>query len=486
MIIFRRSILYYGSDSCHVLRQPKFANLDFLDIKSWKPTLFVVFLFSVLLILPDSGKGLWAAGSLGKPDLTQAQLAYKGSKFQDVLDQVEKLPKEDQESFPVQRLKILSYARLGKTKESIEAYEQVVKTSGRENEPLLRELAIAVILPFRADMREQIRGAAYTALKEIHSEDMAPLLEEGLGDGSGMIRALVAEGMAGLKSGQTSQRFRQALKDKAGLVRAIVLKGLGRSGDQSTRDIIRPFLKDEQVIVQVAAAGAMVKLGQSEYLERVKDSAQKDEGYERGAAYRVLGELGDAGAIRILQEGLRDRQPSIRGAAAASLGKLQIEQAVQPLMSALFEKSPAVRSIAAVSLGKLKAEKAVPALTKGLQDSNPGVRAASVAALLHLSSPFGLVAQTVSELIPNKNPGIRSGIAKALENGRGRDVVGTLFLLLNDPVPKPRITAARSLGRIGSRNTLPRLKQALRDQDEAVRATVAAAIVRVLSRPNKL
>ena len=63
--------------------------------------------------------------------------------------------------------------------------------------PLLRELAIAVILPFRADMREQIRGAAYTALKEIHSEDMVPLLEEGLGDGSGMIRALVAEGLAG-------------------------------------------------------------------------------------------------------------------------------------------------------------------------------------------------------------------------------------------------------------------------------------------------
>ena len=269
-------------------------------------------------------------------------------------------------------------------------------------------------------------------------------------------------------------------------MRAIVLKGLGRSGDRATRDLIRPFLKDEQVIVQVAAAGAMVKLGDAEFWERVTKSAQQDEGYERGAAYRVLGELGDARAIKILQEGLRDRQPSIRGAAAASLGKIQIEEAVPILMSALSEKSPAVRSIAAVSLGKLKAEKAIPALTKGLHDPNPGVRAASVAALLHLSSPFNLVAQTVRELIPDKNPGIRSGIAKALENGQGRDVVGTLFLLLNDPVPKPRITAARSLGRIGSRHTLARLKQALRDQDEAVRATVAAAIVRVLDRPNNL
>lgn len=439
-----------------------------------------------LLVIPLGGKSLWAEPSEANPDASLVQQAYANSKYQEVLDQVAKLNTVEQESNLVQRLKILSLAHLGKTQDSIEAYEAIVQSSGRENEALLRELVIAVILPLRADMREQIRGAAYTALKEIHSEDMVPLLEEGLGDGSGMIRALAAEGLAGLKSGPKSQRFRQGLQDKAGLVRAIVLKGLGRSGDPTDGDLVRPFLKDKQVIVQVEAAGAMVKLGYPEFWDRIEKSAQQHEGYERGAAYRVFGELGDVRAIDILEQGLRDRQPSIRGAAVASLGKLQRGEAVPLLMQALMEKSPAVRSIAAVGLGKLKAEQAIPALTKGLHDSNPGVRTASVAALLHLSSPFRLVAQTVSELIPNKNPGIRSGIAKALENGYGTDVVGTLYLLLSDPVPKPRISAARSLGRIGHRQMLPRLKQALRDQDPAVQATVAAAIVRVLSRPNKM
>ena len=454
---------------------------------NWKSKALIGFLFISLLALPQGeGQQAWAGESTKKTKIAHVQQAYDQSKFQEGLNLLGKLSKQEQLLPTVIRLKALSLARLGKTAEGLDVYNQLIKKSGRENESLLRELAIAIILPFRADMREQVRGAAYTALKEIGEEDIVPFLEEGLGDGSGMIRALVAEGLGRLKSGQRSKRFQQALKDKAGLVRATVLKGLGRSEEKAHGVLIRPFLKDKQVLVQVAAAGAMVKLGHTEFWERVKKSALQDEGYERGAAYRVLGELGDPRGIDILRQGLNDRQPSIRAAAASSLGKLHMDEAIPFLMAALNEKSPAVRSVAAVSLGRLNSVKAIPALTKSLKDGNPGVRAASVAALLTLSSPFSVVAQTVRELIQEKNPGIRSAIAKALGNGHGRDVVGTLYLLLNDPVPKPRITAARSLGRIGNRNALSRLKLALRDQDEAVRATVAAAIVRVLSRPNSV
>jgi len=61
-------------------------------------------------------------------------------------------------------------------------------------------------------------------------------------------------------------------------------------------------------------------------------------------------------------------------------------------------------------------------------------------------------------------------------------VVGTLTLLLHDPTPRPRITAARGLGRVGGRDVIPQLKQALRDSNEAVRATAAGAIARILSQ----
>ena len=71
---------------------------------------------------------------------------------------------------------------------------------------------------------------------------------------------------------------------------------------------------------------------------------------------------------------------------------------------------------------------------------------------------------------------------KALGNGKGRDVVSTLLLALNDPLPRPRIVAARALGRMGDRTLLPVLKRTLRDSDEAVRVTAAAAIVTILDK----
>ena len=76
-------------------------------------------------------------------------------------------------------------------------------------------------------------------------------------------------------------------------------------------------------------------------------------------------------------------------------------------------------------------------------------------------------------------------MAKALGNGRGRDVVSILTLMLNDPIPKPRIMAARSLGRVGGREVLPVLKRALRDADAAVKITAAGAMARILTESGK-
>jgi HEAT repeat protein len=56
-------------------------------------------------------------------------------------------------------------------------------------------------------------------------------------------------------------------------------------------------------------------------------------------------------------------------------------------------------------------------------------------------------------------------------------------LLLNDPVPKPRISAARSLGRVAGREVIPHLKNLMKDQNQSLRATAAGAIARILSTP---
>ena len=184
-----------------------------------------------------SGLCLWSlsAGIVWAEDPTdavmaQAQKAYEDEKYQEVVDVLTPILKKAPVPLAANRLHLLALARLGEVPKALDVYEEMVKTSKREDEGLLRQMAIASILPRRTDMREQIRGAAYTALKEINSDEVIPYLEDGLTDGSGMLRALVAEALAKRKAGQRSKRFRNALKDEAGLVRAAVLIGLGRSG----------------------------------------------------------------------------------------------------------------------------------------------------------------------------------------------------------------------------------------------------------------
>ena len=151
----------------------------------------------------------------------------------------------------------------------------------------------------------------------------------------------------------------------------------------------------------------------------------------------------------------------------------------------LADPVPAVRSVVAVTLGRLKAEEAIRPLTRTLHDRNDGVRVAAIAGLLKLNTPFQVVSHTVQELIGSTNPGLRSSVAKALGNGRARDVAGLLTLLLNDPIPKPRISASRSLGRVGGREVIQVLKRTLRDSDAAVKVTAAGSIARILTQAEK-
>ena len=237
--------------------------------------------------------------------------------------------------------------------------------------------------------------------------------------------------------------------------------------------------------MQVTAAGALFRLGRMEMWDRIENSASSKDGYERGTSIRLLGNLGDARGLPILVNGLNDSQPTIRGAAASALGKLGLPQAVPHLVEALSKGIPSLRAAAAVGLGRLNAPTVIPALKESLHDKDPGVQAAVVDALLRLETPFHVVAPTIRNLMGDKNPGIRSGAAKALGNGQIHDVMGPLTFLLKDPVPRPRIAATRSLGRVGGRESLPTLKEALRDGDEAVRATAAGALARILSTPAK-
>lgn len=431
-------------------------------------------------LVQDAG----AAEGVSAPALErEAETAFVERRYPQALELLDRLGENNALSIQARRLKTKTLVELGRPKDALDVYDHLVQERGRDEEALLEGVAMAFIRVLFKDMREQMRGAAYSALKELESEAVVPDLEDGLSDGSGLVRALAAEALGQLKNGRKSARLRKAIEDQASMVRANVVRAVGLNGDKRERPFLEQALNDEQPMVRVQAIGALLRFGHKESWAGLTQAAQAANPEARSTALRVMGELKDPRGLKFAIAGSRDPQPSVRGGAAAALGMLGKAEGFEPLVTLMSDRIPAVRSSAAVALGELGNKAAVPVLRKAFQDPDPGVKGAAVDSMLRLGEPFPDIEEAVRGLMRAQDPGPRSAVAKALARGAGPNRQAALAYLdqiLHDPLPRPRIAAARSLGRIGDRNHIPDLKEALRDQDAAVQATAAASLIRLL------
>ena len=131
-------------------------------------------------------------------DLRKIQTLYDNKEYQKALEEVAKLDRETSGAPDAHRLKIRTLLKLGNPKDALTEYDKLVQTLKHDDSLILREIALGFIVILTKDMREQMRGAAYTALKEWQSPDAIPFFEDGLSDGSGLVRAFAAEGSRNL------------------------------------------------------------------------------------------------------------------------------------------------------------------------------------------------------------------------------------------------------------------------------------------------
>ena len=409
---------------------------------------------------------------------------YNQKQYQKVLDELTKLNQETSAIPDVRRLKIRTLLKLANPKDALAEYDHLEAGSKQEDLPLLREVAFGFIVVMLKDMREQMRGAAYTALKEIDSDEVVPYFEDGLSDGSGPVRVLAVEGLGRSETGRKSKKLRAALDDQAGFVKARAVKALGKSGDRSVIPLIEAATKDELATVRIAAYGALVRLGRKEAWEQLRQAADAANPEDQAEALRTMAELKDTRGVSVMTPLLTSKQPSVRAAAARGLGHLQRQDERGDIERLLKDPVPAVRESAAAALADLGSKDSVPILTRSLSDGGHTVRAAAAAALLQLGQPYETVASTIRALAQQNDTAARSSAAFALGKANNVNRPEAIFALVNlaaDPLPGPKIVAIRSLGRIGDRGILPDLKEALHDQNEAVRATAGGALLHIMA-----
>lgn len=419
-------------------------------------------------------------------DLQKIQTLYDNKEYQKTLELLDKLESEVVGVPEMRRLKVRTLLRLGKPKDALTEYDQLVQLVKQDEPFILREVALGFVVVLTKDMREQMRGAAYTALKEWQNPDAIPFLEEGLSDGSGLVRALAAEGLAKLEAGRRSPKFRQALEDQAVLVKEAVLKGFTKSGDVSVIPLVEPALKDPEVRVRVAAAEVLCRLKRSDGCDLLLRYARAPNPDERTSAIRALVERQSPHVVSILKEASEHKQPSVRGAAATGFGRVPSAEALTVLTRLLRDPLPPVRIAAAVSLGQLHGVNAGPPLTKALEDRDSAVRAFVVGALLEQGERYEVVAASVRALINTKEPAVRAAVARALGHAEGDNRAparSALMLLIQDTVSRVRIAAVKSMAKVEGSRAIAILKQSLHDEDDAVRATAGGALLTVVA-PN--
>ncbi len=409
---------------------------------------------------------------------------YDQKEYQKVLEELAKLDSNTVGAPDTRRLKIRTLLRLGKLKDALSDYDDLAQSLQHDDQAILQEVALAFVVVLTQDMREQMRGVAYTALKEWQSPEAVPFLQDGLNDGSGLVRALAAEGLAKLDGGRRSARFRKALDDQAALVKEAVLKGLGKTGDASIIGLVEPLLQDPEVRVRVAAAEAMCRVGRKQGCALLERSGNAPNPDERGAAIRALVDLRGAQVLPILIEASQHKQPSVRGVAAMGLGHVAKPEVLTVLSKLLRDPLPPVRVAAAVSLGQLHGVDARPPLRTAIaEDPDASVRAFLVGGLLEQGERFDEVSGPVSALANMKEPAVRTALARALaraskENrAAAHSVVRSLFA---DTMPRVRIAAIKAMAKLDGVEAFPILKQGLHDEDDAVRATAGGELLRMM------
>jgi HEAT repeat protein len=255
-------------------------------------------------------------------------------------------------------------------------------------------------------------------------------------------------------------------------------------------------LKHNDASTRRLAAFALGKFGPfaSHYGADLRAAMEDADAGVREAAASALGEIGPlAGreAIPALKRALvDDSDPAVRRSAASSLGRIEQfrHEAYAPLRLALTDADPRVRQTAAWALGQLGTTvdigEAVLPLRSLLSDADSLVRRDAAAALGSVGPGAKPAVANLIVALADVDPVVRPNAALALGKiGPASEMAAPILVkLVQDPGTEEdlRHQAAFALSQIGGpkvAQSLPQLRECLRDKDVLIRRYISAVFL---------
>ena len=255
---------------------------------------------------------------------------------------------------------------------------------------------------------------------------------------------------------------------------------------EQVRDLIYDILKDfgtysipylmeslssEYWMGRSLAARALAEMG-TEAVTPLTTALESQNKERKFWAIKILGQMREGSAFPEIRNFLSDPDSEIRMAAVQALGSFQNPDALPLLIERFIDPSWVVRKEACKAMVQYGPVAYSPLLSV-LQSNEEDVRYWALRAIGELKPPGAF--HEITKLLKDRSWNIRKTTAEMLATF-GEDALLELTNLATESDAEIRFWVLQSLGKIGSRISLPLLFKALEDPSEAIRTAAQKAL----------
>lgn len=330
--------------------------------------------------------------------------------------------------------------------------------------------AVGTTAPLGCATGADTRGSAFSdpVTRSALRERAISLLVDATASPDPMIRANSIEALQPAP-GRVESLAMSALSDPNLGVRAVAAMTLGELRVQRAAEALRPLLRDPSPMVRASAIYALTRVGAQVDPTPLATMLRSPNARERSMAAVVLGKIGDPSAAPMLRAvadepaplGVRVEERLFRLQVAEAMVRLGRTDAIHAIRAALYpseQDDVEAAVLAAQIIGELDDRRSVAVLVSRINDRVSGGR---------------------DFLMP---PEMRLAAAASLAKMGYRDGAYVADEFANHPDPVLRAQSAFVYGVTINRDQLGVLETLLNDQEEMVRISAAAAILRALER----
>lgn len=309
------------------------------------------------------------------------------------------------------------------------------------------------------------------------------VLREGLKDEDPYERCYAASALAEQGDWSGTGVLETGLASSDPGLRRAAIEGLGEIGRGEALRILRRIYSESDSFGQLLVLQGLRSGGSAEALDLLVEAVRHADGSLRLQAVENLGLLGDARAIPVVRGVLarEDARMFERVTAAHALLRLGDRSGVSLLLAALEGAPGTGRAAATLALGYAKEKRLVPVLTKLLRDPELDVTIAAAAALSRYGKKDGL--PRLRQALEDEDAFTRRHVAMLLEHVEYGIAREVVLAGLEAGDVGVRLAAAHVVGVAGDAQDIGALTKLMHaDEDPMVRADVAWALGRMSSR----